>query len=114
MTTRSPDQGPPYLGIGIGEDSMAITPTADSQVLFVDNFSAPLDSNVWDYNQFSAVNNPSFYGRTQIRQSLPSVSGGSVHLALDTFNPTGFSLYGSEIITRRAAAGSHSKPRLVS
>jgi hypothetical protein len=80
---------------------MAITPAADLQVLFVDNFSAPLDSKVWDYPHFSAINNPSFYGRTQIRQSLPDVSGGSVHLALDTFNPTGLSLYGSEIITRQ-------------
>jgi hypothetical protein len=80
---------------------MAITAAADIQVLFADNFSAPLDSNIWDYNHFSPINNPSFYGRTQIRQSLPSVSGGSVHLALDTFNPTGFSLYGTEIITRQ-------------
>ena len=83
---------------------MAITPAVDLQVLFADNFSAPLDSNVWDYPHFSEKNNPSFYGRTQIRQSLPDVSGGFAHLALDTFNPTdpiGSSFYGSEIITRQ-------------
>ena len=75
-------------------------------MLFFDNFSAPLNPNNWDYNHFSPVNNPSFYGRTQQRQSLPSVSGGLLHLELDTFNPTGFSFYGSEAITKQTFAPS--------
>jgi beta-glucanase (GH16 family) len=79
-------------------------PTSEIQTLFVDDFSAPLSPNDWDYNHFSPVNNPSFYGRTQQRQNLPPVSDGQLHLELDTFNPTGFSFYGSEAITRRTFA----------
>jgi hypothetical protein len=79
-------------------------PTSEIQTLFADDFSAPLSPNDWDYNHFSPVNNPSFYGRTQQRQNLPPVSGGQLHLQLDTFNPTGFSFYGSEAITRQTFA----------
>ena len=70
--------------------------------LFQDGFDGPLDPRRWAY----PVGNASFYGDTQIRASLPSVSGGQLHLALDLFNPTarvpGDSFYGSEAITNQS------------
>jgi hypothetical protein len=84
---------------------MPTGPTGDIATLLFDDFSAPPSSAVWDYNHFSTVNNPSFYGRTQIRQSLPAVSGGVLHLQLDSYNPTaqvpGDSFFGSEIISNQ-------------
>ncbi len=46
-----------------------------------------------------------FLGRTQLacsqNASPPRESGGAVHLTLDTFNPTGFSFYGTELISNK-------------
>ena len=74
----------------------------ETAVLFADDFSSTLSSANWDYNHWE--NGGSFYGRTQQRQSLPSVSNGVLHLELDTYNPTNGlepSFYGSEAITKR-------------
>jgi hypothetical protein len=94
------------FGVLASPSAIASGPTREIQTLFFDDFSAPLSTNNWDYNHFSSVNNPSFYGRTQQRQSLPTVSGGVLHLKLDTFNPTGFSFFGSEAITKQTFAPS--------
>ena len=70
--------------------------------LLKDDFNGSLNPATWDYNHWSAVNNPSFYGRTQQRQSLPAVSNGELNLKLDTYNPTNGVLpafSGSEIST---------------
>src|SRR5689334_21522538 len=84
---------------------MATGATAEIGTLLFDDFSAPPSSSLWDYNHFSPVNNPSFYGRTQIRQSLPAASGGLLHLELDSYNPTalvpGDSFFGTEIISNQ-------------
>jgi hypothetical protein len=79
-----------------------------TKVLFQDNFSTngPLDSSKWDYNHYSSNNNPSFYGRTQQRQYLPSASDGVAHFRLDSFNESDpnrprTSFLGSEAITRQ-------------
>lgn len=52
-----------------------------------EDFNQPLDSGIWDFNHFSAVNNPSFLGRTQQRQTLPTTSNGYLQLQLDTYAP---------------------------
>ncbi len=88
--------------------------TTDGQIvetatLFADDFDSPLNSANWDYSHWKAVNDPSFYGRTQQRQQLPDVSNGELHLKLDTFNPTYNpldprqepSFFGSEAITKK-------------
>jgi beta-glucanase (GH16 family) len=74
-------------------------PTIEIQTLFFDDFSAPLNTSLWDYNHFESGG--SFYGRTQQRQALPQVSNGMLHLQLDTYNPTGVgnSFLGSEAIS---------------
>ncbi|MEO1129308.1 MAG: glycoside hydrolase family 16 protein [Planctomycetota bacterium] len=67
-------------------------------VLLVDEFDGTsLDTSLW----FQPTGAGTFLGRTQIRPpSLPiEVSGGVARLYLDTFNPTGFSFFGSEIRT---------------
>ncbi len=87
---------------------MARQPTQETATLLRDDFDSQLNPAIWDYNHFSAVNNPSSYGRTQQRQSLPLVSNGVLHLQLDTFNPTaktpGDSFLGSEAITNQTFA----------
>ena len=49
------------------------------------------------------MNNPSYYGRSQIEQYLPVVSNGSLQLTVQTYNPTGpgNSFLGSEIISNQ-------------
>ncbi len=84
-------------------------PIVEKETLFTDDFTTPLNPADWDYNHWKAVNNPSFYGRTQQRQELPGVSDGELHLKLETFNPTYNpadpkqipSFVGSEVITRQ-------------
>lgn len=72
----------------------ATTPTQ-----YLDDFNGvAVDKTIWTY----PTGDPSFYGQTQIRPNYPSVSNGLLHLQLDTYNPTGDSFYGSEIISRGA------------
>src|SRR5262245_3829943 len=68
------------------------------QVLVRDDFeAAALDTSVW----LTPEGPGTFFGRTQIRppSEPPKTSGGALHLAVDTFNPTalrpGDSFWGS-------------------
>ncbi len=73
---------------------------------FSDDFSTPadrLDRSVWT----TEIGVGSFLGRTQLRDWVTEggvgrfvIADGSARLALDTFNPTGFSLYGTHAKTR--------------
>ena len=61
---------------------------------------------MWDFNHWAPVNDPSFFGRTQQRQALPTEANGVMLLKLDTYNPTnqpGYppAFYGSEAISRQ-------------
>jgi beta-glucanase (GH16 family) len=70
-------------------------------ILFADDFSSTLNPADWDFNQWA--NGGSFYGRTQQRQALPTVSDGQLRLEFDTYNPTNGSnpsFFGSEAITK--------------
>jgi beta-glucanase (GH16 family) len=72
-------------------------------VLFQDDFGGTnLNSHFWHIPQFDPSGS-TFVGRTQFavsqNASPPRVSHGAVHLTLDTFNPTGFSFYGTELIS---------------
>jgi predicted outer membrane repeat protein len=72
---------------------------------FFDGFDVAgtmLDTSVWT-TEFGP---PSFIGRTQLRDWVNGgnvgpfiVSGGNAQLTLDSFNPTGFSLYGTHAKT---------------
>jgi Glycosyl hydrolases family 16/FG-GAP-like repeat len=81
-------------------------PTGETATLLQDDFNGPtgpINSSVWDFNHFEAGG--SFYGRTQQRQMLPTMSNGVVHLQLDTFNPTNRpdnpAFLGSEAISKQ-------------
>ena len=73
---------------------------------FSDEFSTAgdrLDRSVWT----TEIGVGSFLGRTQLRDWINEsgvgrfiVANGNAQLALDTFNPTGFSLYGTHAKTR--------------
>lgn len=69
-------------------------------ILLQDNFGA--QGTHLDYSKWTTlVGAPSFLGRTQLTDWLPGGGGrfvvgpGGAELALNTFNPTGFSLYGT-------------------
>ncbi|MGE0685063.1 MAG: family 16 glycosylhydrolase [Candidatus Binatia bacterium] len=79
------------------------TQLTGTSILFQDDFAAngPLDSTRWDFNHWSQVNNPSYLGLTQMRQSLPFAENGIARIRLDTWlNGNAFS--GSEAITNQA------------
>lgn len=74
------------------------------KTLFIDTFNGPLSTANWDYNRWKPTDNPSFYGRTQIRQSLPDAGNGVVRLKLETYNPRDKdhkSFLGAEMITNK-------------
>jgi len=71
---------------------MALDPLT---LIFSEDFSGPLSTAKWKPN----IGAGSFYGNTQQRPTLPVVVNGHAVLQLDTFNPTGLSYYGSEMIS---------------
>jgi hypothetical protein len=85
--------------------SLLIATQASAQTL-VDEFSISgdrLNRAVWT----TEIGNGSFLGRTQLRDWVTeggvgrfTVVDGAARLVLDTFNPTGFSLYGTHAKTR--------------
>ncbi len=94
------------LWIAVFGISLAVaTPSADSVELFHDDFNVSgdkLDLSQWT-TEFGP---PSFLGRTQLRDWVTAgaagnftVADGLAHLDLNTWNPSGFSLYGSHAKT---------------
>lgn len=64
-----------------------------------------LDPQIWNIN--NSASGGSFYGETQIEQSLPVVANGALQETIQTFNPTGSgsnSVLGSEIISQQSFA----------
>src|SRR5882724_3992471 len=73
------------------------------KVLLKDGFDgSALNLQHWHLPLYSA-DGSTFLGRTQLavaqNAAPPRVSKGAVHLTIDTFNPTGFSFYGTELIS---------------
>jgi len=72
-----------------------------------DQFSgSKLNAKNWHIPTWTGPTDGTYLGRTQLACSQnypgPKVSGGSVHMTLDTYNPTGWSFYGTEIISNIA------------
>lgn len=82
--------------------------TAGTPLLSEDFSAAALDPNRWYVPKYVAAGDGTFIGRTQMRVSqdtpLPTPSGGTVCLPIESHNPKGFSFYGSEIISKQAFA----------
>lgn len=64
-------------------------------LIFSEDFSGPLSAAKWKPN----IGPGSFLGNTQQRTTLPVVVDGHAVLQLDTYNPTGLSYFGSEMIS---------------
>lgn len=64
-------------------------------LIFSEDFSGPLSASKWKPN----IGPGSFLGNTQQRTTLPVVVDGHAVLQLDTYNPTGLSYFGSEMIS---------------
>src|ERR1044071_5329019 len=77
--------------------------SALGKLLLKDDFAgSAVNLQHWHLPLFTA-DGSTFLGRTQLavsqNASPPRVSKGAVHLTLDTFNPTGFLFYGTELIS---------------
>lgn len=77
---------------------LAVAPAAGAGVLLYDAFTAPaLDAGMWHQPTGCGT----WFGRTQIRPpAFPLESaGGALRLPLESFNPSGLSFWGSEIVS---------------
>jgi hypothetical protein len=72
-------------------------------IVFQEDFSGPISPSRWHIPTWSSPNDGTYIGRTQLRcvgpgVTLPLVSGGAAYVALNTYNPTGPSFYGTDLI----------------
>ena len=82
---------------------------ADAQTtttIFSDYFDGTaMRGDLWHIPTWVSSSDGTFVGRTQFRCSqnagLPAVSNGDAIINLDTFNPTGYSFYGTDLISNR-------------
>ena len=75
--------------------------------LLSENFTkSSMDKKIWRIPTWLSSNDGTYLGRTQIRCSqnakLPTVKNGNARIQLDTYNPTGFSFYGTELISKQS------------
>jgi len=75
--------------------------------VFYDDFNGTtMNSGWWHIPTWVSPTDGTFLGRTQFRcsqnASLPSVSNSQAIINLETYNPTGFSFYGTDLISNRS------------
>jgi hypothetical protein len=73
------------------------------RLVFSDGFdSSRVSSSLWHIPTWVSPTDGTYVGRTQFRVSqssaLPTESSGAALITLETYNPTGFSLYGTDLI----------------
>jgi len=73
-----------------------------STTVLIDNFSGDeVNAARWHIPTWQGPTDGTYFGRTQIavsqNESPPDIVNGAVRLTLNTFNPTGFSFYGTEL-----------------
>jgi hypothetical protein len=86
-----------------------ITICANAQTtstIFVDHFDgATIDGSLWRIPTWLGNGDGTYVGRTQFRCSqnaaLPLVSNSTTAINAESFNPTGFSFYGTDLISKR-------------
>lgn len=86
-----------------------ITASASGAVLISDHFDGTaVDAGTWHIPTWVSSNDGSYVGRTQFRVTQrsqpPTVSGSNVRITVETFNPTGFSFWGTNLISDRSFA----------
>ena len=79
--------------------------TATTEIFF-DHFNgSSMNSSYWRIPTWTGPTDGTYVGRTQFRcvpAALPSVVNSNAVINLETFNPTGFSLYGTDLISQRS------------
>lgn len=79
---------------------------ASSSVGLRDSFDGTaVDSSIWHIPTWTSSTDGTYVGRTQFRVAqnspLPTVSQGHVDITVQTYNPTGFSFYGTDLISNQ-------------
>jgi beta-glucanase (GH16 family) len=79
---------------------------AQTKTVFFDNFNGTsMNTALWHIPTWVSSTDGTYIGRTQFRCSqnsgLPTVNSSQAILNLETFNPTGFSFYGTDLISNR-------------
>jgi hypothetical protein len=74
-------------------------------LLYDDFVGSELDGSRWHIPTWRGDCDGTFVGRTQFRTTqnspLPDVSDSNVRIRVDTYNPTGFSFYGTDLISNQ-------------
>ncbi len=79
------------------------------QTMLSDTFTgSSMSSSVWSLPTWVSPTDGTYVGRTQFRcrpkARMPAVKNGTARILLETYNPTGFSLYGTDVYVKRAIA----------
>jgi hypothetical protein len=75
--------------------------------VFFDDFNTGtrVSSSLWHIPTWVSPSDGTYVGRTQFRCSqnapLPLIEDGQARIDLDTYNPTGFSFYGTDLLTNK-------------
>lgn len=77
-----------------------------TKTIFSDDFNgSSMNNTLWHIPTWTGPTDGTYVGRTQFRcaqnAKLPTVSNGNAIINLETYNPTGFSLYGTDLISNR-------------
>ena len=88
------------IAVGFTNAQMTVT-------IFSDEFTGTVvNSSLWHIPFWTFPTDGTYVGRTQFRCSqnagLPAVIDGEAGINLDTYNPTGYSFYGTDLITNRS------------
>jgi len=91
---------------GSGLPRMVDAAAANTSILLSDNFPGIIvDAANWHIPTWVSSTDGTFVGQTQFRctqnAALPSVINGNAIIALDTYNPTGSSFYGTDLISNQ-------------
>jgi len=88
--------------------SLTVPPSiALAATLLNENFSEDVaDSTKWHIPTWVSSNDGTFVGRTQFRcsqnASLPTSNNGKAIIMVESYNPTGFSFYGTDLISNQS------------
>ncbi len=95
------------LPVLIGIMMAIIAGAQTTTTIFYDDFDGTaMRTDLWHIPTWVSSTDGTYVGRTQFRCSqnsgLPAISNGEAIIVLETYNPTGFSFYGTDLITNRS------------
>ena len=80
---------------------------AQTTKIFFDDFNGSvMNKDMWHIPTWRSSNDGTYLGRTQLRctqnAGLPEVNNSQALINVESYNPTGFSFYGTDLISNRA------------